>query len=79
MKISEKIKLFRASQNMTQKDMERLLNIGTGSIQNYELERTKPNHGFLNTFCNQFPEHALWLISDHADVTSIKNKALSNK
>ena len=79
MNISEKIKLFRASQNMTQKEMESLLKIGTGSIQNYELERTKPNHGFLNTFCNQFPEDALWLISDHADVASVKNKALSKQ
>ena len=79
MQFGEKLKRLRVTEGYTQKGLSNALEIGERSIQNYELNEREPNYCFIQKICKKFPEYALWLISDHAEVASIKNKALSNQ
>ena len=78
MKISKKISTLRKSQHLTQKGMESLLGTGKGSIQNYELGKTKPHYDFLNKLCNEFPQHTLWLMTDIDDISKVNSQSLTS-
>ena len=76
MKLSKKLKLLRKTQGYTQIELAKTLNVGYSSIQNYECGYRKPNHRFMQKLCQQFPQYALWFMTDDIDVKKTENKAL---
>ena len=76
MKINEKLKLLRSTKGLTQKQLSELLKITKSAYQKYELGIIKPAHDSMVKICHQFPQYALWLMTDIDDVENIKNQAL---
>ena len=76
MKINEKLKLLRNTKGLTQKQLSELLKITKSAYQKYELGIIKPAHDSMVKICHQFPQYALWLMTDSVDISSIKNQAL---
>ena len=79
MELSKKLKLLRKAEGYTQVALSKVLKVGYSSIQNYECGYRKPNHRFMQKICNQFPEYALWLMTDDIDVRAVENKTLQEK
>lgn len=49
-----RIKEMRLHQNMLQKDIESMLNIGRGTLSNYENEKRSLNPELINRLCDIF-------------------------
>lgn len=49
-----RIKEIRLHQNMLQKDIESMLNIGRGTLSNYENEKRSLNPDLINRLCDIF-------------------------
>jgi DNA-binding XRE family transcriptional regulator len=79
MKLNEKLKLLRKIKRYTQIELAKTLNVGYSSVQNYEGEHREPNGHFMKKLCQQFPEYALWLMTDDIDVRAVENKTLQEK
>lgn len=73
MKLSKKIYFLRKAKSYTQKELAETLGCSTISIQNYESERKNPSGLLIQKLCKQFPQYALWLVTDIEDIGSIKN------
>lgn len=78
MNLSEKIKLLRQTEGLTQKKLSELAGIDVTSIQNYENGRRKPNTDFMETLCNAFPEYTLWLMTDDEKVSVTQINPVAN-
>ena len=82
MKISEKLKLLRKTENYTQQNLANILNTTVISIQNYENERSKPTGDILQKLCQHHPEYTLWLMTGNTSGDQIspdmKAIAISN-
>ena len=76
MNLSKKLKLLRKIKRYTQIELAKTLNVGYSSVQNYEGEHREPNGHFMKKLCQQFPEYALWLMTDIDDVENIKNQSI---
>jgi transcriptional regulator with XRE-family HTH domain len=76
MTLSAKLKLLRSTKGLTQKQLSGLLKISKSSYQNYELNKRKPEYDIIQKFCNQFPQYALWLMTNDIDVKKTDNKTL---
>ena len=64
MDFSEKIKEIRKTEGYTQKKFAELIDVSEDSIRNYENNRRIPTGDVLKNICQQFPEYALWLMTD---------------
>ena len=76
MKLNEKLKLLRNTKGLTQKRMSELIGITKNAYQNYELNKQKPVYDIIQKLCQQFPQHALWLMTNDIDVKKTENKTL---
>lgn len=64
METSEKLKLLRKTENITQVKMAELLEITENGYQKLEYGRTEPTHKVISRLCKLFPEYTLWLMTD---------------
>ena len=76
MEISKKLKALRTLNNCTQKEFATIANIAWQSYQRLEYGKSTPAGRVLLKLCNQFPQYALWLMTDGIDVKKTKNKTL---
>jgi len=63
METSEKLKLIRKTENITQVKMAELIGCGYSTYQQYELGLRSPSGEILQKFCKKFPEYTLWLMT----------------
>ena len=63
METSEKLKLIRKTENITQVKMAELIGCGYSTYQQYELGLRSPSGEILQKLCQQFPEYTLWLMT----------------
>jgi transcriptional regulator with XRE-family HTH domain len=75
MNFAEKIKILRTESGCTQKEFAMILNCATISIQNYERNRKNPNGSLMQKLCKQFPQYALWLMTDIDDISKVINQS----
>lgn len=78
MNINEKLKLLRCTKGLTQKQLSGLLEVSVMTYQRYEYHASIPEGRVMQKLCQQFPEYALWLMSDDIDVGTVENKTLKN-
>lgn len=71
MHISEKIKLVRVSNNMTQEEFAKEIGISRTHLTNIELGKVKPSQVFINYVSLKFGISKNWLLDD-------ENEDLSN-
>ncbi len=61
-KLSERIRLVRKSQKLSQKKFAELLDVSRHSVINYENGTTIPELKFVMALCNQFSISSNWLL-----------------
>jgi transcriptional regulator with XRE-family HTH domain len=76
MKLNEKLKVLRTLNNCAQKEFSELIEVREGTYQGYEYGTHIPGGRVIQKLCQQFPEYALWLMTDDVDVKAVENKAL---
>ena len=76
MKLNEKLKLLRNTKGLTQKRISELIEVTEGTYQGYEYETHIPEGRVIQKLCQQFPQHALWLMTNDIDVKKTENKTL---
>lgn len=74
MKLSEKLKILRKLIQYTQKELSIVLDVGEVTYQKYEYGAMLPNYKVMQKLCNQFPQYALWLMTENIDIKTIKNQ-----
>jgi transcriptional regulator with XRE-family HTH domain len=76
MKLNEKLKVLRTLNNCAQKEFSELIDVREGTYQGYEYGTRIPGGSVMQKLCQQFPQYALWLMTDDVDVKAVENKAL---
>ena len=66
--ISERIKFIRIVEDITQKELSKILDIPKKTIVSYETKTRKPSGEFIIKLCNAFPEYAYWLTTGRRQV-----------
>jgi DNA-binding XRE family transcriptional regulator len=61
---NEKLKLLRKTEDYTQKEMAKLLEIDPTNYQRYEYGKVLPNYKIVKKLCSAFPEYSQWLMTD---------------
>lgn len=67
MQISEKVKLVRVSNNMTQEEFAKEIGISRTHLTNIELGKVKPSQIFINYVSLKFGISKNWLLNDNND------------
>lgn len=62
--ISEKFKLIREAENLTQKQLSEMIGCSISGLKNYEGGRRSPNLETIMTFCQKFPKYTMYLMHD---------------
>ena len=79
MTFSSKLKELRRLNNLTQRDFAKLLGKGERNYQSYEYGTSMPSGETIQKLCNAYPQYALWLISDIANVKDVVNQSIESK
>lgn len=59
--MGERIKKLRKKLGLTQKEFAERLNIGRGTLANYEVGRNEPIDAVINLICREFNVNETWL------------------
>lgn len=73
MKISEKIKLVRKANNLTQADFAASLGVSRGNLANIELGNVEPTQLFINCVSLMYNVDRNWLIDNNNNDLSALN------
>ncbi len=77
----ERIKKLRKELNLTQQEFATRLNIGRGTLANYEVGRNEPIDAVINLICREFNVNETWLRTGEGEmfVQLPKNEALEQQ
>lgn len=73
MNISEKIKLIRKANNLTQAEFANSIGISRGNLANIELGNVAPTPVFINCVSLMYNIDKTWLLDDSKDDLSVLN------
>lgn len=59
--MNERIKKLRKALNLTQQEFAERLNIGRGTLANYEVGRNEPIDAVVSLICREFSVNEVWL------------------
>lgn len=73
MNISEKLKLIRKANNLTQADFANSIGVSRGNLTNIELGKVEPTHVFINCVALMYNIDKNWLLDDKSNDLSALN------
>lgn len=77
MKISEKIRIIRKTNNFTQADFAKTIGISRGNLANIELGKVEPTQVFINCVSLMYNIDKNWLTDDSNSDLSVLNNSTS--
>ena len=77
MKFSEKLKLLRKANNLTQAQFAKAIGISRGNLANIETGNVSPTQLFINCISLMFHVNRNWLLDDNDDDLSALNGSIN--